>query len=387
MICVIGFAFVGVIATFVVASTAKAKKRHVGIRHLFESRNTTSSQRTRVAHTAAVVCGVPRTRQQSKRDGRKQVKLASLEQIAPSPEHMVDMEALKGNTLFFSGTVNRIVPNNPVPDSTTLSAVRDLKVVNTLNGARMVSESGDTIFVLVPRCNAIEPMSNVQKTLGALKKLDDAKTTSEIRGKTRIPCAENDGKYVTVGLKPNRGKPGVVESWPNKLSDSDKNKLQILMRRCQHVANGYIRSAELRGLRFANLILGWCELAGATTETIWASLAAARNHYLNSHTDEDFFYSLLTIVSEYGLQDDIDRYKPNAEVCNYFTFAEQGVSVALRPGDILLFNPVYGHCLSSRTSAYETKDVFSLSMYLKTAIVGKNDNSLPLTDIENRLLW
>jgi hypothetical protein len=48
---------------------------------------------------------------------------------------------------------------------------------------------------------------------------------------------------------------------------------------------------------------------------------------------------------------------------------------------------VYEHCLSSRTSAYETKDVFSLSMYLKTAIVGKNDNSLPLTDIENRLLW
>jgi len=81
-------------------------------------------------------------------------------------------------------------------------------------------------------------------------------------------------------------------------------------------------------------------------ETIWASLAATRNHYLNSHTDEDFFYSLLTIVSEYGLQDDIDRYKLNAEVCNYFTFAEQGVSVALRPGDILLFNPVYGHIRS-----------------------------------------
>jgi hypothetical protein len=28
-----------------------------------------------------------------------------------------------------------------------------------------------------------------------------------------------------------------------------------------------------------------------------------------------------------------------------------------------------------------------LSMYLKTAIVGKNDNSLPLMEIENRLLW
>jgi hypothetical protein len=150
------------------------------------------------------------------------VKLASLAQIAPSPEHMVDKEDLKGKTLFFSGTVNRIVPNNPVPNSTTLSAVCDLKVVNTRNGAHMVSESGDTIFVLVLQCNAIKPMSNVHKTLSALKRLDDAKTTSETRGKTRIPCAENDGKYVTVGLKPNQGKPGILESWPNKLSDFDK---------------------------------------------------------------------------------------------------------------------------------------------------------------------
>jgi hypothetical protein len=128
-------------------------------------------------------------------------------------------------------------------------------------------------------------------------------------------------------------------------------------------------------------------LEGSTTETIWASLAAAKNHYLNSHTDEDFFYSLLMIVSAHGLRDDINRYKMDAGVCNYFTFTEQGVAVALQPGDILLFNPVYEHCLSSCSDAYETKDVFSLSMYLKTAIVGMNDNSVPLTEVENCFLW
>jgi hypothetical protein len=107
----------------------------------------------------------------------------------------------------------------------------------------------------------------------------------------------------------------------------------------------------------------------------------------NYHRDEDFFNSLLTIVSEHGLKDDIDQYKMDARVCNYFTFAEQGVAVALQPCDILLFNPVYKHCLSSRASAYETNDIFSLSMYLKTAIVGMNDDSLPLTEIENHFLW
>jgi hypothetical protein len=142
----------------------------------------------------------------------------------------------------------------------------------------------------------------------------------------------------------------------------------------------------------AKLLTGWGELDSGTPPSIWGSLASARNHYLNSHTDADFFYSLLTTVSAHGLREDIDRYsRTDAEVCNYyFTFAEQGIAVvALRPpGDILvLFNPLYEHCLLSRTSVYETKDVFTLSMYLKTAIVGMNDNSLPLTESENCLFF
>jgi hypothetical protein len=36
-------------------------------------------------------------------------------------------------------------------------------VVNTCKGARVVSESGDTIFVLVLWCHAIKPMSHVHK--------------------------------------------------------------------------------------------------------------------------------------------------------------------------------------------------------------------------------
>ena len=75
----------------------------------------------------------------------------------------------------------------------------------------------------------------------------------------------------------------------------------------------------------------------------------------------------------------------NAEVCNYFTFAEQGIAVALRPGDMLIFNPLYHHCLSSCTSLYEADDVFCLSLYLKTVVVGKNNNSLPLTETETHL--
>jgi hypothetical protein len=82
------------------------------------------------------------------------------------------------------------------------------------------------------------------------------------------------------------------------------------------------------------------------------------------------------------------RYLEGKElkVSNYFTFPEQGVAVALRPGDMLLFNPLYHHCLSSRTTSYQNDDVFCLSLYLKTAIVGKNDNALPITEREKLIL-
>jgi hypothetical protein len=112
-------------------------------------------------------------------------------------------------------------------------------------------------------------------------------------------------------------------------------------------------------------------------KSIWRSLACGKNYYLNSHLDDVFLYSLTTNASEFGLQEDVDKYRMDTKVCNYFTFAEQGIAVALRPGDMLIFNPRYHHCLSSRTDSYRCKDVFCLSLYLKTAIVGGNDNSQP----------
>jgi hypothetical protein len=121
----------------------------------------------------------------------------------------------------------------------------------------------------------------------------------------------------------------------------------------------------------------WPEIDGNASQPIWGSLACGKNYYLNSHLDDDFFFSLTTIASEFGLQEDVDKYRMDAKVCNYFTFAEQGIAVALRPGDMLIFKSRYHHCLSSRTDSYRCKDVFCLLLYLKTAIVRGNDNSRP----------
>ena len=61
-----------------------------------------------------------------------------------------------------------------------------------------------------------------------------------------------------------------------------------------------------------------------------------------------------------------------------------GVAVALRPGDILIFNPNEQHAISSRCR--DEDDVYITTLYLKTAIVSLNDNKTPLTEEQENLL-
>ena len=366
-------------STVVKIKTSAAKNEIMGRRgckHRYKTSKTPSSEKVSKAYDASLKNQNPKNEMAAKREYKKKNKIGELTLVEASPVHCICPLILKsGRPIFFSGTKDKVMKNLPT-NAHVLSAIDNLKVVDTVNGAKLESECGDIVFTLIPREYAIEKLTHVNKTLRSLYALDGSRTKSEVRGKKRVTVAEDDGKYITVGLKPNRGSKGISELWPTKLSDVDKQKICNLMSVCEDVAKGYVPANELRGLQFAKMMAQWPNLKGVSSQQIWGSLACGKNYYLNSHLDEDFFYSLTTIASAWGHRQDIDRYSKEAEVCNYFTFAEQGIAVALRPGDMLLFNPLYQHCLSSRTSNYEDKDVFCLSLYLKTAVVGGNDNSV-----------
>jgi hypothetical protein len=118
------------------------------------------------------------------------------------------------------------------------------------------------------------------------------------------------------------------------------------------VGNGYIKSEELCGIQITKRLLQWSGMRGCGPESVLPSFSQALNTYLSLHTDDDFFYSIvLTIASAHALREDVDQYKMDADVSNYFVFAEQGVVAALKPGGMLIFNPKYHHCLLSRISA------------------------------------
>jgi hypothetical protein len=102
---------------------------------------------------------------------------------------------------------------------------------------------------------------------------------------------------------------------------------------------------EVQGLWAAKNMGGWKAFPTAKdTEkrtNVFASMSSGLNVFLPVDKDMDFFDSTTTVIK---------RGLPNMDdaILNYFCFPEQGVCVALRNYDILLFNPQKIHCVSSR---------------------------------------
>ncbi len=73
-----------------------------------------------------------------------------------------------------------------------------------------------------------------------------------------------------------------------------------------------------------------------------------------------------------------DQYKVDDDTIVYFCFPTLGVAVPLQPGDFLIFNSLIPHCVSSQCE--QADDVYIVAMYLKSSVVGLNNNQLPLDD-------
>ena len=116
----------------------------------------------------------------------------------------------------------------------------------------------------------------------------------------------------------------------------------------------------------------------STSAKFFGGIAFGTNVFLRCHTDEDFTMSITQVFLK-----DTSHYLLDDDVITYFYFPTLGVSVPLCPGDYLLFNPLIPHCVSS--CCKHEDEIMCVSMYLKTAIVGMNDNSLPLTPSQNKL--
>ena len=71
------------------------------------------------------------------------------------------------------------------------------------------------------------------------------------------------------------------------------------------------------------------------------------------------------------------KYEDDDSVVVYFCFPRLGLVVPLCLGDALIFNPREEHALLSRCD--NETEVYTILFYLKTALVGLNDNELQFT--------
>ena len=111
---------------------------------------------------------------------------------------------------------------------------------------------------------------------------------------------------------------------------------------------------------------------------IFSGIAFGKNVHLQLHVDHDFTFSIVTALTKK------ERYELKDDPLVYFCFPRHGVAITIHPGDILVFNPSEPHTVSSRYNS--SIDSYVLSFYLKSSIVGGNNNSIPLTENEVKVL-
>ncbi len=245
--------------------------------------------------------------------------------------------------------------------------------VNASLGLRFNAPNGDKspVFIRLPREESIKIMNNGHDLCSAMRTCALTQPQSLSRGKKNCVFTEDGNKYCCIGAQPGRAERG-VQSGLYRLNHGLSSKEWDLM----HAFDRFMDTNVIQHISCARSRVNYKTMGPSPSSSnkkharYYNGLGFGINVYLRSHIDADFTMSIV--------QPHIDNhhYVINDKVICYFAFPRIGTSVALRPGDFLLFNPLEPHSISSRCRRED--EIFIISSYLKTSVVGLNDNSNPI---------
>ena len=246
-------------------------------------------------------------------------------------------------------------------------------------GLAYTPEGGlEPIFMLLPRDEALKINRDGKNVCAAMKRVVQKHKHLE-RGKSKGVFSEF--KYCCVGAKPRRSAVG-VEPGHYKMEDGIDSKdwdiVVTAIRRAEHAFENIAGTDIIRRIEEARKMVGWerAQLSkGAEGGKIFNGIAFGLNIHLRAHIDHDFTYSIIQIHVD-GMEYDV-----RGPVICYFCFPRRGIAVPMRAGDFMIINAMEYHCVSSRCDP--SMDVFCLSSYLKTAVVGGNNNKRKLSQRED----
>ena len=324
-----------------------------------------------------------------KKNQAKAIRLDSLMVFPPNFEKAKDViarqsDAKKAHLTFFSGTTELVLPNQDkeisTKDGLVLSALLHLQIIDNTEGYKVSDGKGGTVCLMIPRQDALLGLPNPNKALVDIN-LHGGKRLKR-GGKRVVGLGCNDEYkplYQTVGLTPGRSFPGLYDKWPGKkkLHSNTRQTLEKMMNVVNSKIGKYIEEHLLVGYKKArDGISHGLETSGGFKDgkDLLQAAAIGLGAYLNSHTDDDAFLSVYICHCPEEWKDKVG-YEMSCEPTGYFCFPDQGVAVACRPGDILIFNAqMYNHCSSSPTMQYLDKQVFNCSLYIKTLVMAGNNN-------------
>lgn len=345
--------------------------------------NTTTSARTKAASNAIkhnIAQSTTNGSKRAKRDRKKKVRLSrTLVEVNPCEEHKLGKDQCLGRIYtrvrWGKGKAEYVIDNHG----------KALKVIdsNEAFACHLKKEEGVFAFVKADRKYVLNSIGgSTQKTIGALNVLQTTENSTK-RSCKKTGVSTSGHKYTTFGVKVPQGRRGFTS---DKLSAAGANGryerarqiLKRFSRRVNEIASYYVDPELLRAIGFAH-DRGFIPSPSGFGD-LSAALASSCNYHAPAHTDPDFMFSIHQILCD-GVETTLD-----CQVVQFFCFPSLGLAVALRPGDVLLFNPHIFHCLSAKMKAYRHVNCHVTTFYLKTAHVGQNDNSLALTAEQEHFL-
>ena len=286
---------------------------------------------------------------------------------------------------------SKTVPYADLPWKALRIADGDLFISDTKNPCKGLVYNqvcGNPVYIRIPRKASLEitrlgMLEDSSKLCKALHSGFLAQRQTLHRGKSRRIFS--DFKYCTLGNQTRRNEPGIrqLTYHSTTMPPEDWDFLLEMMERVETALSSFVPSDCIRAVNEARKLIKFPTMAPSNgcrghSSKIFGGIAFGANVHLSCHTDSDFTYSVVS-AHLYGHQNGL-----NDCIIAYFCFPRLGIAIPLRSGDLLVFNPSEPHAVSSRCR--EKDFVYCMSMYLKTAVVGLNDNSQSLTKEQKEVL-
>ena len=314
----------------------------------------------------------------------------------------VGVDVLEDNYLVYDGGEAGNPPiecQSGLPKPFVTRHVRSLHVIedhlrNGMGLFAMDNASNNFHFCLAPRESAQNSnMLNTSKAKSLVTAFDRVTRALDIpnqRAKSigrqvfcdSSSCEPSSVPYTVVGVQTSLGAPG-VKSHSRQAQELAKtnnqwawNAILKLIKRMEFVYKNNVPKEVIAYLEAAKKVVPFKTYPshdGSNESEYLGAVAYAKNVYLSMHDDDDFSYSIMSPQMEHL----------SNKVVMYFCFPSLGIAVPLRPGDVLIFNPRTFHGASSRCR--DADEIYCTSVYLKSKVVGGNDNSMPVTE-EQELL-